>query len=79
MSASKDVESGEPEIATVKQRAIDRNLRIVGAVAFYFVVSMALVLLNKRALATVGRDFPLFVTWWQLRRRGGRVLLPACD
>lgn len=59
-----DVESG-PLPVVVKQRVIDRNVKIVLAVLFYFGASMALVLLNKRMFSTLGKEFPLFVTWWQ--------------
>lgn len=65
-NASKDVELGVPlDSAPVKQRAVDRNVKIAMAVAFYFTASMALVLLNKRMFSTLGKEFPLFVTWWQ--------------
>jgi GDP-fucose transporter C1 len=51
--------------SVVKHRAVDRNVKIALAVAFYFTASMALVFLNKRMFSAVGKDFPLFVTWWQ--------------
>ena len=44
-----DLESGE-EIVVVKQMGIDRNVKIVMAVAFYFFVSMSLTFLNKRVI-----------------------------
>jgi hypothetical protein len=60
-----DLEASLAQPTIVKQRAIDRNVKIVLAVLFYFGASMALVLLNKRMFSTLGKDFPLFVTWWQ--------------
>jgi len=59
-----DVESGQPE-APVKQRNIDNQVRVVFAVLFYMGSSMALVFLNKQMFSKVGKEFPLFVTWWQ--------------
>lgn len=59
----KDPESGDQVV--IKQRGIDRNVKIGMAVLFYFFVSMSLVFMNKRMLSTIGREFPLFVTWWQ--------------
>jgi len=61
----KDVESGEVAAPVVKQRQIDQNVKIALVVLFYFAASMSLVFLNKRMFSAVGKDFPLFVTWWQ--------------
>jgi len=53
-------------MSTSAQRAqYSETLRIVFVVAFYFVISIALVFLNKNIMVA-DFQFPLFITWWQL-------------
>jgi len=41
------------------------NVRIAFVICFYFVISIALVFLNKNIMVK-DFEFPLFITWWQL-------------
>jgi len=59
-----DVERGATqEVKAI--RAFSDSIRIAMVVAFYFVVSMALVFLNKN-LMSKEFEYPLFITWFQL-------------
>lgn len=44
---------------------VSETMRIFFVVAFYFVISIALVFLNKNIMVKEF-EFPLFITWWQL-------------
>eukprot|EP01116_Phalansterium_solitarium_P011275 TRINITY_DN26907_c0_g1_i2.p1 TRINITY_DN26907_c0_g1~~TRINITY_DN26907_c0_g1_i2.p1 ORF type:complete len:366 (+),score=107.18 TRINITY_DN26907_c0_g1_i2:89-1186(+) len=60
----------DDEPATTANRGRDNaayseTMKIFFVVAFYFVISIALVFLNKNIMVK-DFEFPLFITWWQL-------------
>ncbi len=42
------------------------SVTIAAVIAFYFVISLSMVFLNKLVLSNLNFDFPLFMTWFQL-------------
>eukprot|EP00727_Mastigamoeba_balamuthi_P002491 m51a1_g12239 putative gdp-fucose transporter 1 (358) ;mRNA; f:101543-103138 len=68
--ASSDVETGdakpvtEPHDAAAKGKLAEAT-RIASVVAFYFVVSIALVFLNKYIMQGRKFGYPIFITWYQ--------------
>jgi GDP-fucose transporter C1 len=42
------------------------TVTITAVIAFYFIISLSMVFLNKLVLSNLNFDFPLFMTWFQL-------------
>ena len=55
-----------PESAAAQKKKMEEGVRIATVVAFYFVISISVVFLNKAILSGLRFPFPLFVTWFQL-------------
>lgn len=64
MGSNDNEDSGS--VANARSRdQLSESVRIFLVVAFYFVISIALVFLNKNIMVK-DFEFPLFITWWQL-------------